>query len=111
MNKALFGVFILMVVSAIASNYFIFYHEKNYEFLVEAPCDPLTNTCFVRSCENADDCPPNQLSEYRIFTLAARDFDSCSNNSCLDECESGALSCTEIMCGQSEDDTCSTAEF
>ena len=48
-------------------------------------CDPTSQTCFSRDCSEGD-CPPNNLENYRQFTIRARDFSRCSDNSCLKEC-------------------------
>lgn len=78
---------------------------KNYSLFVEAPCDPLTNECYVRDCDN-DGCPPNDLAVYRTFTLPAQEFAHCTDNSCLSICPSEAHSCTEIMCSDQDDVSC-----
>lgn len=84
-----------------------YYFDKNYIFSVEAPCDITSELCYVRDCE-ADYCPPNGLSEYKIYNLRASDFAKCEDNSCSTECASGAIECTEVSCGEYEEDQCST---
>ncbi len=106
MNKTLFTLLTLMVLSALGSSYYIFYYQKDYEFLVEASCDPSSQSCFARDCVNTDGCPPNNLSIYKVFELKASDFDSCKDTSCKMECESGTLSCVEVKCGDGPDDIC-----
>jgi hypothetical protein len=104
MNKTLFAILIVMILAVIAGAYDKYFYTKNYDFFVEAPCDPLKNVCFIRDCD--DGCPPNGLEEYRVFTLSASDFNFCKDNSCLDECTSGSITCEETMCGDSEEDEC-----
>lgn len=82
------------------------YIKKDYTFYTEAFCDSSASECFVRSCENPDDCPPNQLEEYRAFELPAAEFVNCSDNSCLNICPSTEHSCTEILCSSLEDSEC-----
>jgi hypothetical protein len=107
MNKILFTVFAAMVLTVFWYSYSTFYKNKSYDFLVEAPCDEASQTCFVRDCENTDECPPNNLSNYRVFSINAADFSKCTDDTCLAQCESGEIQCTEIACGESSDDTCS----
>lgn len=99
----------LFFVAAICSTAYIFLIEKEYEFVVEAPCDPAVDTCFHRDCSGGE-CPPNGLEEYRIFTVNAADFETCADETCLAECTTGSIACTEIACGDSEADVCSATE-
>jgi len=94
-----------LVISAILACAYLFFYKKSYDFTVEAPCSKSTATCFVRQCDN-EECPPNQLEEYRVFKLTAADFPKCSNDSCLNECLMGDIRCTEVVCGESADDLC-----
>jgi hypothetical protein len=104
-TKVLFAVIIVMTIAVIFNSFYKFYFQKDYEFIVEAPCDPTEQICFIRSCDD-EECPPNQLEHYRIFALNAADFEQCSNDSCLSECTVGVIECEEILCGESSDDIC-----
>jgi hypothetical protein len=95
-----------MVVTAVCATAYIFLVRKDYDFVVEAPCDPAQETCFFRDCSGGD-CPPNEFEHYRIFSVSAQDFPTCADNSCKAECTDGTLVCTEIVCGESEEDECS----
>jgi hypothetical protein len=106
-DKIFLWILALSVVAVIAATAYKFLFAKDYDFVLEAPCDPSTNTCFTRDCSNPDDCPPNGLENYRIFNVKASDFGKCADNSCLNECLSGKISCTETKCGESEEDACS----
>jgi hypothetical protein len=106
-DKIFLWVIAMLVIVTIASTAYKFLFAKNYDFVVEAPCNTATSTCFTRDCSNPDDCPPNGLSNYRVFNIKAADFEKCSDNSCLNECASGKISCKEIKCGESKDDECS----
>ncbi|HEU0080457.1 MAG TPA: hypothetical protein VFQ72_00315 [Candidatus Paceibacterota bacterium] len=109
MNKALFTILSLMFVSALGASYYIFYDKKSYDFLVEAPCDPTSQICYVRDCQGPDGCPPNNLSEYQVFKIKAADFSGCKDNSCLSECKSGSISCAVVACDESAGDVCSAS--
>ncbi|HVU06203.1 MAG TPA: hypothetical protein VHE10_00165 [Candidatus Paceibacterota bacterium] len=109
MNRMLFFVLAAMVLSAIGANFYTFYYEKDYDFLVEAPCDASAHTCFVRECDDGD-CPPNDLSSYREFHVKAADFGSCADDTCAAECESGKMACEERICDTAAGDACSSAE-
>ncbi|MCX6786613.1 MAG: hypothetical protein NTU85_02245 [Candidatus Kaiserbacteria bacterium] len=82
------------------------YIAKNYPFFIEASCDTATNECYVRSCDVDGDCPPDNLTVYRVFQLPAFEFKNCSDNSCLNICPSEAHSCEEIMCSTQSDISC-----
>jgi hypothetical protein len=96
---------IIFIIPASAS-FYKYYYTKNYDYLVEARCDPLAENCFSRDCTNPDDCPPNGLSIYKKFFVKAFDFAKCSDNSCEKECSNGFIECSPIPCGESEDDVC-----
>ena len=103
-----------MVVLAIGSTFWLFYLQKNYTVIVEASCDPASETCFYRLCtssENTGDCPPNELENYKVFSLQAYDFENCADNSCKQECESGTFECVETVCGETEGDECSMPDI
>lgn len=100
-------IFVVSFLSAIGSNFYHFLYKKDYNYLVEASCDPQTENCFFRDCESApDECPPNALSYYKSYYVDANDFKKCSDNSCLAECASGAISCQIVSCSEENDDTC-----
>ena len=94
-----------MTLAAIANNFYMFYIKKDYNFSVEASCDHELDNCFTRDCSEGD-CPPNNFSEYRVFEIKAADFDKCADGSCLLECTTEKIQCTEVKCGESVEDTC-----
>lgn len=106
-NKFLVTLFILTFLAAIGACYYRYYHQKDYNYLVEASCDPTVERCFVRDCENPDDCPPNGLSVYKEFHVKAYDFARCQDNSCKQECESGTIRCEAISCEEETGGVCS----
>lgn len=108
LDRILTLLFFLLLISALGLTFYKFYYLKNYEYLVEAPCDPDSEVCFQRDCETSpDDCPPNGLSDYKQFHVTAKDFFKCSDDSCVMECSSGAIDCEQILCGDSPEDMCS----
>ncbi len=92
-----------VVVAIIVSGY-KYLITKDYEFLVEAPCNSALSLCYVRDCDN-DYCPPNGLSEYRVFSIPASRFKDCSDNSCANVCVAGGP-CTEAACSEEAGDSC-----
>ncbi len=104
-TKVLLWILSLSVVAVIASTGYKFLVLKDYNFIVEAPCDPAGEVCFTRDCSTGD-CPPNELENYRIFSVPAGDFPKCADNSCLDECVSGLIPCEETVCGDDPADEC-----
>lgn len=103
-TKALFTLISILVLVVIVSNFYTFYFQKNYDFVVETSCEA-GELCFIRDCGDGE-CPPNELEQYKLFMLNAADFGSCSVNSCEFACESGRIRCEEILCDESAGDTC-----
>ncbi len=109
-SKALLWAISLSVVAVILSTAYLFLVLKNYDFVVEASCDPAAEEgCFYRDCSTGE-CPPNELEYYRVFLVSAKDFDSCSDNSCLKECTEGSIRCEEVTCDAEAGDDCTIIE-
>lgn len=104
-EKAVIILIAAMVVAVIAATSWFFLVRKDYEFVVEVPCDPETEICYARDCEE-EECPVNGLETYTVFTLRAADFARCADGTCLMECRTGEISCSEAICGESEEDVC-----
>lgn len=85
-------------LAAIFYNFYVLYFQKNYDFIVEIPCDPSQEECFERDCSNPDDCPPNELSNFKRYSLNANDFQYCENEDCAAVCASGEIECTQLEC-------------
>lgn len=83
---------------AIAISFYFFYFKKDYKFIVEVACDPTKETCIQRDCSNPEDCPPNGLSNFKRYSLNARDFEMCENEDCENACETGSIQCEPIEC-------------
>ena len=103
----------LISVSCLATivvSFYFFYFKKDYNFIVESPCDASKEECFQRDCTNPDDCPPNELSSFKRYSLNANDFQKCANEDCTQACESGAIKCEKIKCVENSDvgETCSS---
>ncbi len=104
-NKIFLWLVALSVVVVILSTAYKFTLQKNYDFVVEASCDPTSEVCFYRDC-NEEECPPNGLEYYKTMLVSAADFSKCSDNSCTIQCTENKISCQEVVCGESENDTC-----
>lgn len=96
----------LSVLLVFFTAYTKYIHAKDYYFFVEAPCDETSQTCFVRDCDEY--CPPNELEIYKVFLIKAKDFNTCTENSCANICENTATEdfCEEIMCDVENGDDC-----
>jgi hypothetical protein len=82
-----------------AVSFFQFYIRKEYSFEVETACDPTTEACFYRDCEQEENfCPPNDLSYYKRYSISAGDFSSCTGGDCASACATGIITCTQIAC-------------
>jgi hypothetical protein len=109
-TKVIFGLILLTTLSVIIYNFYTFYYLRDYTFLVEASCDPQEQSCYIRSCTEEGECPPNGLEQFRMFEINASNFDKCSDNSCANECIVGSIECEEIPCDEDNGDTCSRIE-
>jgi hypothetical protein len=89
--------------------FYKYYYLKDYDYIVETPCDSAKEICYTRDCSTGE-CPPNGLSEYKVFSVKAYDFPKCSNNSCKEECEKGLITCVPVPCGQSGGESCTDAK-
>lgn len=102
--------YILLISCAvvIATSFYFFYFKKDYNFIVETKCDPTAQTCFYRDCSITDNCPPNNLSYYSVYTLKAKDFNQCINEDCTDFCSLNTGMCIKTECTESDisDGTC-----
>lgn len=109
-NNIFLRLVITSSISVIFLSFLFFYFEKSYNFIVESPCDPSHGTCFIRDCSVKGDCPPNNLSTFKRYSLNANDFKSCNNEDCTNACESGAIKCKPIECTENLDvgETCTS---
>lgn len=105
-NVLLILLFVLSFLSVIGASFYRYYYKKDYKYLLEASCDPATESCFVRDCENPDDCPPNQLTIYKQFKIRASDFAGCTDNSCIEQCATGTIACEVVYCDPVLGDDC-----
>jgi len=88
---------------AIATSFYFFYFKKEYNFFVEAKCNPETETCFFRDCEaTPDECPPNNLSYFNQYTIKARDFKNCINEDCTEACINNLIQCVKTECTEED---------
>jgi|GEM_PF-2048911 len=102
----IFWILLISVLIIFGQSMYKNYVAKDYLFFVEAKCDSVVNECYVRSCDVDGDCPPDNLTSYRVFQLPASQFKNCSDNSCLNICPSTASSCEEIPCSTQSDISC-----
>jgi hypothetical protein len=94
-----FSVFAITIfLATIASNFYFFYFKKNYDFIVESPCDPSKEQCFERDCSNPNDCPANGFFTFKRYSLKASDFKFCENENCIKVCEDKQIECEQIEC-------------
>lgn len=107
-NGGVFEIYWILLFSVMLAVFFSvykYYIAENYMYLVESSCDPASHICFVRDCE-AEECPPNELSLYALFTIPASTFPFCSDNTCTNICALGNARCNEIICSPDEGDVC-----
>lgn len=102
----------LCTVVVIVVAFYNFFFQKNYDFIVEIACDPITEVCLERDCANPEDCPPNQLTLFKRYALNADDFKLCENEDCTNVCMSGIIECELLECVEDPDygETCTNLE-
>lgn len=94
----LISIFIVIIVS-----FYSFYFNKNYDFLIETKCDPMTDVCFFRDCISTPEiCPANNLSYYNQYMIKAKDFKYCINEDCTQVCSDGSVECVKKICTESD---------
>lgn len=100
---------VVVFLAVIFSNFYFFYFKKNYEFIVETACDPLVEQCSQRDCSEEGFCPPNELSDFKRYSINANDFQFCTNEDCTSACESQTIECLPLECEENIDygETCS----
>lgn len=108
-GKIFLSVISLSVATVILVTGYTFLIQKDYNFIVEAACEPSSEICFHRDCSSGE-CPPNELAYYKTFLISAGDFRKCSDNSCAQECASTAIRCEEIVCDESAGEECSVIQ-
>ncbi len=90
-------------VASILFSFYTYFYKKNYNFIVEVPCDNSTETCFERDCSNLDDCPPNGLSDFKRYSLKASDFKYCKDENCAQACAEGTIKCESVQCEENSE--------
>ena len=99
-------ILLLSVVIIFGQSLYQNLYSKSFTFQVEMACNSETSECYSRMCQNDGDCPPNNLTTYRVFTLPASEFQKCSDNSCSNICSSEHNNCTEVLCSTQTDISC-----
>ena len=100
-----FFTFLLILMASIVAicSFARYIYAKSYIYHVEMACDSTKESCYTRDC--SDHCPPNGLSEYKIYSINASNFKYCTNNSCSNICEA-THKCTKIECNPEKGDSC-----
>lgn len=109
-DKIVLGLITLSVIIVVAATSYRFLYARDYAFTVEAACDGESSICFYRDCSVESDCPVNNLENYKIYSISAKDFSNCSDNSCAKECSDGSIVCEETICSVEGGDDCTTGE-
>lgn len=99
-------VFFVLFFGMVGYGFYSLYLAKEYNYIVEAPCNASKEICFHRDCVVGGNCPPNNLQDYKRYYIRAKYFDMCTDNSCQNVCEKNSLSCTPISCNTDAGDTC-----
>jgi hypothetical protein len=99
-NKKINYFMILIIISCLVvifSAFYFYFFKKDFDFIVEVPCNTEEEQCFIRSCDFIE-CPPNNLSSFKRYSLKARDFKFCENENCELACETNLINCELIPC-------------
>lgn len=104
---ATIGSIIASIIIALGAAGWHFIIQKDYRYLIEASCDPSSQTCYVRDCSNEEnECPPNGFETYTTYRVWAYDFETCTDETCTYECMNGLIFCEEKVCDESAGETC-----
>lgn len=102
-SKVLNIVFLSSLLIVFLGSFFRYYYLKEFLVQIEIPCDPIVELCYERDCSIEDECPPNELSNYRLFEMSGSDFSQCDErDSCEDVCKNSNSTCIEIVCDSNE---------
>lgn len=103
------GVCLFLVAASFS--YVNYYEDKDFVMNLESSCNPETESCFYRSCEE-EECPPNGLELYKYLDVKASFFETCSENSCTQECINSPENCDFTYCDpDSEEYVCWSSEL
>lgn len=106
-NPDLVVTLFLLCLIAILISFNNFYINKNFDFIVETSCNPEVETCYFRNCQAEDaECPPNNLSYYKVYSLNAKDFKKCENEDCAVFCSINSDLCEETVCSEEDGEEC-----
>jgi len=90
-------VFIGLIILTVTSSYYKFMVASDYIVESTAPCDPLTESCFIEACEEGSDeeCTTTYYKiVYRNAQNVSCDFDNTCDYSCsIDEADCGDIFC------------------
>lgn len=89
---------VVLFLVTIFSGFYFLYFKKDFNFIIEVPCDPSKEECIARDCSIPDLCPPNNLELLKRYELLASDFAKCPNENCLLSCEEKSILCRKIDC-------------
>lgn len=89
---------VLLFLITILSGFYFFYIKKNFDFIIESPCDPNLEQCFIRDCLDYNDCPDNMLENFKRYSLSAHDFKYCEGEDCTNVCENKEIDCEKLEC-------------
>lgn len=94
-TKGSFFLFLILALAMVASathSFYKFLILRDYWLYIQAPCDPLMNTCFVHDCE-PEDVRCNTLPEgkfyYKILSTHASNLAGCEGEICIADCFEG----------------------
>lgn len=97
---------VISVSLVILTSYTKYIFAQDFQFRIEGTCNPETETCYVRDCD--DYCPPNQLANYNVFIIPASEYDQCENNTCDNLCQADEANplCEKINCSVENGNDC-----
>ena len=103
-KKYIFGILIVVILTAIVYSFYSIYFKKDLDFIVEFPCDTSKEICTIRNCSNEYDCPPNGLSSFTRYIIKGKDFAVCDKSGdCISFCERDESSCVKLDCEENEE--------
>jgi hypothetical protein len=105
-NKVVLLLVLLGFFFVIGISYYKYFKIKDFNFIVEAECNPNKENCFERNCAETEECLIPDFNYYKLFKVPAYLFNKCDSNTCSNICTTEGR-CEEIKCGDSVEDICS----
>ena len=105
LSQLFFVIFFAVIIIATAVSLCVYLIARDYYLIVDVPCDPAFESCFIYECDPAVDgeCPADRsewTQYYKLLRVLARSVPDCdpADTECPAPACAAGEDCTEIMC-------------